>query len=162
MRLVRTKIMKKILLGLFLILGVVSFALPNYVSEEKIRNSGYEITDEEEFGFRIARQKNNGDATVILYYLDYPEVSSAKQLSEMSVKTAPEEFKFLDSTENKRAYINKFVSPEDKGVYSFVGKKSKIKNCYIVIMHSTSKQLSNSELTKTVDVLLDEAESYLK
>jgi len=154
--------MKKILLGLFLILGVVSFALPNYVSEEKIRNSGYEITDEEEFGFRIARQKNNGDATVILYYLDYPEVSSAKQLSEMSVKTAPEEFKFLGSTENKKAYINKFVSPEGKGVYSFVGKKSKIKDCYIVIMHSTSKQLSNSELTKTVDVLLDEAESFLK
>ena len=153
--------MKKILLGLFLILGVVSFALPNYVSEEKIRNSGYEITDEEEFGFRIARQKNNGDATVILYYLDYPEVSSAKQLSEMSVKTAPEEFKFLGSTENKKAYINKFVSPEGKGVYSFVGKKSKIKNCYIVIMHSTSKQLSNSELTRTVDVLLDEAESFL-
>lgn len=154
--------MKKILLGLFLILGVVSFALPNYVSEEKIRNSGYEITNEEEFGFRIARQKNNGDATVILYYLDYPEVSSAKQLSEMSVKTAPEEFKFLGSTENKKAYINKFVSPEGKGVYSFVGKKSKIKNCYIVIMHSTSKQLSNSELTRTVDVLLDEAESFLK
>ena len=154
--------MKKILLGLFLILGVVSFALPNYVSEEKIRNSGYEITDEEEFGFRIARQKNNGDATVVLYYLDYPEVSSAIQLSEMSVKTAPEEFKFLESTENKKAYINKFVSPEGKGVYSFVGKKSKIKNCYIVIMHSTSKQLSNSELTKTVDVLLDEAESFLK
>ena len=154
--------MKKILLGLFLILGVVSFALPNYVSEEKIRNSGYEITDEEEFGFRIARQKNNGDATVVLYYLDYPEVSSAIQLSEMSVKTAPEEFKFLESTENKKAYINKFVSPEGKGVYSFVGKKSKIKNCYIVIMHSTSKQLSNSELIKTVDVLLDEAESFLK
>ena len=154
--------MKKILLGLFLILGVVSFALPNYVSEEKIRNSGYVITNEEEFGFRIARQKNNGDATVILYYLDYPEVSSAKQLSEMSVKTAPEEFKFLDSSENKRAYINKFVSPEDKGVYSFVGKKSKIKNCYIVIMHSTNKQLSNSELTKAVDTLLDEAESFLK
>ena len=154
--------MKKILLGLFLMLGVVSLALPNYVSEEKIRNSGYEITDEEEFGFRIARQKNNGDATVILYYLDYPEVSSAKQLSEMSVKTAPEEIKFLDSTENKRAYINKFVSPEDKGVYSFVGKKSKIKNCYIVIMHSTNKQLSNSELTKAVDTLLNEAESFLK
>ena len=154
--------MKKILLGLFLILGVVSFALPNYVSEEKIRNSGYEITDEEEFGFRIARQKNNGDATVILYYLDYPEVSSAKQLSEMSVKTAPEEFKFLGSTENKKAYINKFVSPEGKGVYSFVGKKSKIKNCYIVIMHSTNKQLSNSELTKAVDTLLDEAENFLK
>ena len=80
----------------------------------------------------------------------------------MSVKTAPEEFKFLDSTENKRAYINKFVSPEDKGVYSFVGKKSKIKNCYIVIMHSTNKQLSNSELTKAVDTLLDEAENFLK
>ena len=128
----------------------------------KKKSSGYEVTDEGDFGFRIARQKNNGDATVILYYLDYPEVSSAKQLSEMSVKTAPEEFKFLDSTENKRAYINKFVSPEGKGVYSFVGKKSKIKNCYIVIMHSTNKQLSNSELTKAVDTLLDEAENFLK
>ena len=154
--------MKKIILFLFLILGIVSFALPKYVSPEKIKSSGYEVTDEGDFGFRIARQKNNGDATVILYYLDYPEVSSAKQLSEMSVKTAPEEFKFLDSTENKRAYINKFVSPEDKGVYSFVGKKSKIKNCYIVIMHSTNKQLSNSELTKAVDTLLDETESFLK
>ena len=93
--------MKKIILFLFLILGVVSFAIPNYVNTEKIKNSGYEVTDEGDFGFRIARQKNNGDATVILYYLDYPEVSSAKQLSEMSVKTAPEEFKFLDSLKIK-------------------------------------------------------------
>jgi hypothetical protein len=29
-------------------------------------------------------------------------------------------------------------------------------------MHSTNKQLSNSELTKAVDTLLDEAESFLK
>ena len=100
--------MKKILIGLFLMLGVVSFALPKYVSPEKIKSSGYEVTEESDFGFRIARQKNNGDATVVLYYLDYPEVSSAIQLSEMSVKTAPEEFKFLESTENKKAYINKF------------------------------------------------------
>ena len=71
--------MKKIILFLFLILGVVSFAIPNYVNTEKIKNSGYEVTDEGDFGFRIARQKNNGDATVILYYLDYPEVSSAKR-----------------------------------------------------------------------------------
>ena len=89
--------MKKILIGLFLMLGVVSFALPKYVSPEKIKSSGYEVTDEEEFGFRIARQKNNGDATVILYYLDYPEVSSAKQLSEMSVETAPEELVVLQN-----------------------------------------------------------------
>ena len=51
--------MKKILLGLFLILGVVSFALPKYVSPEKIKSFGYEVTDEGDFGFRIARQKNN-------------------------------------------------------------------------------------------------------
>ena len=100
--------MTKIILFLFSILGVVSFAIPNYVNTEKIKSSGYEVTEESDFGFRIARQKNNGDATVILYYLDYPEVSSAKQLSEMSVKTAPEEFKFLGSTENKKAYIKKF------------------------------------------------------
>ena len=61
----------------------------------------------------------------LFYIIRLSRISSAKQLSEMSVKTAPEEFKFLDSTENKRAYINKFVSPEGKGVYSFVGKNLK-------------------------------------
>ena len=30
--------MKKILLGLFLLLGVVSFALPNYVDAQKLKN----------------------------------------------------------------------------------------------------------------------------
>ena len=38
--------MKKIILFLFLILGVVSFAIPNYVNTEKIKNSGYEVTEE--------------------------------------------------------------------------------------------------------------------
>jgi len=153
--------MKKIILFLFLILGIVSFALPKYVSPEKIKSSGYEVTDEGDFGFRIARQKNNGDATVILYYLDYPEVSSAKQLSEMSVKTAPEEFKFLDSTENKRAYVLKFKDGEVY-TYNFVPKKPKSKDCHISVLYMTDKDLSGANLNKIVDSSLNEAESFLK
>jgi len=153
--------MKKILLGLFLMLGVVSLALPSYVDGEKIKKAGYEITENGDRGFRISKESNE-DSTLILYYLDNSGKSSAKIMSETSVETAPKELKFLRSTENKIAYINEFTSQKGYSAYSIVGKKTKLKNCYIVIMHSTSKQLSNSELTKTVDVLLDEAESYLK
>ena len=154
--------MKKILLGLFLLLGVVSFALPNYVDAQKLKKSGYEITEEGENGFRIAREKNKEEGTVVLYYLDYINDNPAKELSEMSIKTAPEEFKHLGSTQSKKAYINKFVSPEDRDVYSFVGKKSKLKNCYLVIMHFTNKKLSDSEAEKLAETLLNEAESFLK
>ena len=45
--------MKKILLGFFLMLGVVSFAIPSYVDGEKIKKAGYEIMESEDRGFRI-------------------------------------------------------------------------------------------------------------
>ncbi|WP_405353331.1 hypothetical protein [Fusobacterium vincentii] len=154
--------MKKFLLGLFLLLGVVSFALPNYVNTEKLKKSGYKLTEEGDYGFRIIREKNDGEGTLVLYYLDYTRDNPAKELSETSIKTAPEEFKYLASIESKKAYINKFVSKDDKGVYSFVGKKPKLKNCYLVIMHFTNKKLSDSEAEKVAETLLNEAESFLK
>ena len=39
--------MKKIILGLFLILGAVSFAVPKYVNTTKIKSAGYEITTDD-------------------------------------------------------------------------------------------------------------------
>ena len=36
--------MKKIILGLFLMLGAVSFSAPKYVNTTKLENAGYEIT----------------------------------------------------------------------------------------------------------------------
>ena len=39
--------MKKVLLGLFLILGVVSFAVPKYVDKAKLQKNSYEIMQDE-------------------------------------------------------------------------------------------------------------------
>ena len=45
--------MKKIILTLFLILGLASFAAPKFVDTDKLQNVGYQITadDEDLFSF---------------------------------------------------------------------------------------------------------------
>ena len=47
--------MKRIILGLFLILGVVSFAVPKYINTSKLENTGYEITADDEDIFSIGK-----------------------------------------------------------------------------------------------------------
>ena len=153
--------MKKFLLGLFLMLGVVSLALPNYVDGEKIKKAGYEIMESGDRGFRISKESNE-DSTLILYYLDNSGKSSAKIMSETSVETAPKDLKFLSSTENKIAYINEFTRQKGYSAYSIVGKKTKLKNCYLVIFYFNAKKLSNAELAKVSEGLLNEGESFLK
>ena len=83
-------------------------------------------------------------------------------MSEASVETAPKELKFLSSTENKIAYINKFTSEKGYSAYSIVGKKSKLKNCYLVILYFNTKKLSDAELAKVSQRLLNEGESFIK
>ena len=153
--------MEKILLGLFLMLGVVSLALPSYVDGEKIKKAGYEITENGDRDFRISKESNE-DSTLILYYLDISGKGTAKTMSEASVETAPKELKFLRSTENKIAYINEFTSQKGYSAYSIVGKKTKLKNCYLVIFYFNAKKLSNAELTKVSEKILSEGESFIK
>ena len=43
--------MKKVLLGLFLILGVVSFAAPKYVDKVKLQKNSYQIIQDEAESF---------------------------------------------------------------------------------------------------------------
>ena len=40
--------MKKIILGLFLILGAISFAVPKNLDVNKVKKAGYEITRDED------------------------------------------------------------------------------------------------------------------
>ena len=40
--------MKKIILGLFLILGAISFAIPKNLDVNKVKKAGYEITRDED------------------------------------------------------------------------------------------------------------------
>ena len=41
--------MKKLILGLFLILGAISFAAPKFVNMTKVKNAGYVIKNERSF-----------------------------------------------------------------------------------------------------------------
>ena len=130
--------MKKFLLGLFLILGAVSFAAPKYVDIAKLQKNSYQIIQDEEGAFLFGKSTEDVGLTVALF-----EVSEnkdvAKKMSEEVKTTAPADQK-----------------------YSFVGKKPKVKNCYITTLYITNKDFKDNELDKIADQTLNEIESYLK
>ena len=153
--------MKKVLLGLFLILGVVSFAAPKYVDKVKLQKNSYQIIQDEADVFLFGKSTEDVGLTVALF-----EVSEnkdvAKKMSEEVKTTAPADQKYISSRENKRAYILKFKAKDGGYTYSFVGKKPKVKNCYISTLYITNKDFKDNELDKVADQTLNEIESYLK
>ena len=153
--------MKKIILAIFLILGAVSFAAPKYVDMAKLQKNSYQIIQDEEGAFLFGKSTEDVGLTIALF-----EVSEnkdvAKKMSEEVKTTAPADQKYISSRENKRAYILKFKAKDGSYTYSFVGKKPKVKNCYISILYVTTKDFKDNELDKVVDKTLNEVESYLK
>ena len=153
--------MKKILLGLFLILGVVSFAAPKYVDKAKLQKNSYEIMQDETDIFLFGKATEDVGLTVGIYNIQESN-DMAKKISEEVKVGAPADQKFISSRENKRAYVNKFKSNDGNYTYSIVAKKTKVKNCYISILYVTTKDFKDNELDKVVDKTLNEVESYLK
>lgn len=150
--------MKKFILGLFLILGAVSFAVPNYVNTTKIKSAGYEITTDDEDIFSYAKATKEVGISIALY----PVTDTDSMAISDAVKTsAPDEVKFISTLENKRAYVNKFKDGE-LYTYNFVPKKQKIKSCHISVLYTTDKDLSGANLDNAVNSVLNEAESFLK
>ena len=122
--------MKKFLLGLFLILGVVSFAVPKYVDKAKLQKNSYEIMQDETDIFLFGKATEDVGLTVGFYNIKESN-DMAKKISEEVKVGAPADQKFISSRENKRAYVNKFKSNDGNYTYSIVAKKTKVKNCYI-------------------------------
>ena len=150
--------MKKIILGLFLMLGVASFAVPKYVNTTKLQSAGYEITtdDEDLFSFGKATQ----EAGISVSFYPMPK-ETPKAISEAVKNSAPDGVKFISSIENKRAHVLKFKDGEVY-TYNFVPKKQKSKDCHISVLYMTDKDLSGASLNKAVDSSINEAESFLK
>jgi len=150
--------MKKIILGLFLILGAISFAIPNYVNTTKIKSVGYEITTDDKDIFGLGKVTQEAAISVAIY----PFGNNTPQSIADAVKaTAPAEVKFLASLANNRAYVNKYKDGEIY-TYNFVPKKQKSKSCHISVLYTTEKNLSGAALNKAVDSSLNEVESLLK
>ena len=88
--------MKKIILGLFLILGVISFAIPKNLDANKLKKAGYEITSEEENAIIFGKSTQTAGITVALFN----GASSPKNINISLRETAPKSQKFLSSSEN--------------------------------------------------------------
>ena len=157
--------MKKILLVLFLVLGVLSFSAPSFIDISKIEKNGYEIGGDKEDRLLIAKtlEKEN---TIENIYISYdfieenPNVPNRKH--QFLKETSPEGLKFTNSFETKRAIIGKYTEINNTYVYTFVSKKNKVKNCYVSVCYATGENFQKNELEKVCNKFLDEGESYLK
>ena len=159
--------MKKIILAIFLMLGVLSFAspesLPDYVDKEKFQENGYHIRVNKSDTFTIVKRIEETVESIIIikYNLDNRENSIKKALDEIDPKVVPKDFKLLYSNENEKAYIKSYLS---KGIYIniYVAKNSKNENCYPIVSVVTPRKLSEKEIEEATESLLNEAESFLK
>ena len=152
--------MKKIILGLFLILGALSFASPSFVDVNKIKQNSYEIYDDDDDFFTFVKSTDEAGISVTFTII---EGGNSKEVSDIIKSSTPDNQQFLSSINNKRAYINKFVNNENGGfTYNFVAKNSKNENCYPIVSLVTPRKLSEKEIEEATESLLNEAESFLK
>ena len=150
--------MKKIILGLFLILGALSFASPSFVDVDKIKQNSYEIYDDDDDFFTFVKSTDEAGISVTFTVI---EGVNAKEVSDIIKSSTPDNQQFLSSINNKRAYVNKFRYL-DVYTYNFVPKKQKVKDCHISVLYMTKENLSGEKLNKIIDKILNDAESVLK
>ena len=153
--------MKKILLGLFLILGAVSFAAARGLDINKVNKAGYNLSKQDEFS-AIIDKTTDIDATSIAIFFEIVENDAAKQLLDDAKKSAPEVLKLVDTSETKRAYIAKYKGTDGSYYYVFVSKKLKFKDTFATVIYATDKDLNGSELDKVADSFFNQVESFLR
>ena len=153
--------MKKLILGLFLILGAVSFTMPNFINTTKLQKAGYNIVEDSETVLTIA-DTNVVDGDSILVASFYLSDMSPKELSDaIKAEAQQQDAKFVASFDNNRAYVNEFKHVD---FYSFtiVPKKQKINKYHIYVTYMSPKKLSKEDINKVIDATLNKAEGLIK
>ena len=153
--------MKKLILGLFLILGAVSFTMPNFINTTKLQKAGYTIIEDSETVLTIAdTDVVDGDSILVASF--YLSDMSPKELSDaIKAEAQQQDAKFVASFDNNRAYVNEFQHVD---FYSFtiVPKKQKISKYHIYVTYMSPKKLSKEEINKVINATLNEAEGLIK
>ena len=153
--------MKKLILGLFLILGAVSFTMPNFINTTKLQKAGYNIVEDSETALTIAGADIvDGDSILVASF--YLSDMSPKELSDaIKAEAQQQDAKFVASFDNNRAYVNEFQHVD---FYSFtiVPKKQKISKYHIYVTYMSPKKLSKEEINKVINATLNEAEGLIK
>ena len=153
--------MKKLILGLFLILGAVSFAAPKFIDTTKLQKAGYTIIEDSETVLTIAdTDVVDGDSILVASF--YLSDMSPKELSDaIKAEAQQQDAKFVASFDNNRAYVNEFKHVD---FYSFtiVPKKQKINKYHIYVTYMSPKKLSKEDINKVIDATLNKAEGLIK
>ena len=153
--------MKKLILGLFLILETVSFTMPNFINTTKVQKAGYTIIEDSETALTIAGADIvDGDSILVASF--YLSDMSPKELSDaIKAEAQQQDAKFVASFDNNRAYVNEFKHVD---FYSFtiVPKKQKISKYHIYVTYMSPKKLSKEEINKVINATLNEAEGLIK
>ena len=153
--------MKKLILGLFLILGAVSFAVPDFINTTKLQKAGYNIVEDSETVLTIAdTDVVDGDSILVASF--YLSDMSPKELSDaIKAEAQQQDAKFVASFDNNRAYVNEFKHVD---FYSFtiVPKKQKINKYHIYVTYMSPKKLSKEDINKVIDATLNEVEGLIK
>ena len=153
--------MKKLILGLFLILGAVSFAVPNFINTTKLQKAGYTIMEDSENILTIAGADIvDGDSILAVSF--YLSDMSPKELNDsIKAEAQQQDAKFVASFDNNRAYVNEFKHVD---FYSFaiVSKKQKVNKYHIYVTYMSPKKLSKEDINKVIDATLNKAEGLIK
>ena len=153
--------MKKLILGLFLILETVSFTMPNFINTTKVQKAGYTIIEDSETALTIAGADIvDGDSILVASF--YLSDMSPKELSDaIKAEAQQQDAKFVASFDNNRAYVNEFKHVD---FYSFtiVPKKQKINKYHIYVTYMSPKKLSKEDINKVINATLNEAEGLIK
>ena len=156
--------MKKILLFLFLALGVFSFAAPSYVDLNKIQRDGYQIDVNDNESLAFSQEESDMNLVVTMYFTN----DGNPQTLRIAFKTmfAPAfGLEYTDEIQTNRAYIQKSFGENRNGIiygYNIVPKRQKRKGCFLNVFLITPQELPNKILEEVANTALNEIESYIK
>ena len=156
--------MKKIILSLFLLLGVLSFAAPSYVDVNRIKKDGYDIDVNDNDTLAFTQKSSSMNAVVTMYFTNDGNPQNLKAAFK-SVFAPQFRLKYTDEFETNRAYIQKSFGENRNGIiygYNIVPKRQKRKGCFLNVFLITPQELPNKILEEVANTALNEIESYIK
>ena len=156
--------MKKLVLGLFLALTAMSFSAPRFVNVNGIKRKNYRIIADTDIGFSyLAKNSESGKYISESYYYGRDK-DNPKSVNNLLKKEFIEgiDLEYMRNYENSRYYVTKYYNREEE-IYAYlaIGKNPKIKNCYVAVLYLTPENFGTKTLNYNINVLLDEAESFL-
>ena len=156
--------MKKIILSLFLLLGMLSFAAPSYVDVNRIKKDGYDIDVNDNETLAFTQKGSSMNAVITMYFTNDGNPRNLKTAFK-SIFVPQFKLKYTDEIQTNRAYIQKSTRNNPDGTvygYNIIAKKQKRKACYINVLVVSTQEFPDELLEELADTSLDEIESYLK